>query len=327
MMGRQKRPMLITAAFVSDRLPPLSMHNSRDRINAHTVLAGQCAETTVSSVSRVLCANCLYVSGRQFGDRRPSLTYHVSHVVRMGAKIQVVGADASGHRALMQHAKTIRDLSMMEFPRNTRGVGYPPFALTSSDQPIATRVQRTGPQPTTIGLSNLCPKPFLQRRTRTSTGSAGFATEASVRRGTRYPELFTAQLAAAEHWPGRVLSLTSTRLATVVLLRIRPPRRVLLTAKFASTCNWGELTPEHSAVVTAKAPSVRIAGNHKGGSTVLAGALHWGVKCVTLRLHGEDSFHRAMPQAAATVLRRFRAYYTTQPPASTTVLFNGRSVA
>lgn len=95
----------------------------------------------------------------------PGLRCHVLHVVIVGAKKQVIGANTSGVVTAVQYPQPVGDGAVVQFPRYAMRVYR---AAVLADLAIPSVTTRACPLPTTIalGFTDSHPEPWRDRATR-----------------------------------------------------------------------------------------------------------------------------------------------------------------
>jgi hypothetical protein len=158
----------MTADYLGHGLPCVASHDALDRGASESVLKGESLDGDATSVEAG--SNLPHESGSQFVrsvqlttprcDRRSPLTSHVNGVVAVGAKEQVVGADAGRVIATMTDMEARRDRPMRELPRKSMRKDHATMCARNS---VAGLQSSQGPQPTPVPLDNPTPEPLGQR--------------------------------------------------------------------------------------------------------------------------------------------------------------------
>jgi len=95
-----------------------------------------------------------------------ALRRHISHVVFVGAKEQMIGADARGVVASVQNPQTIRDSAIVQLPRYAMHVYR---AAILANLPVSALITMAHPFPTLIGFVYSLPKPWRKWAARIGT--------------------------------------------------------------------------------------------------------------------------------------------------------------
>lgn len=150
--------------------PRFATHDQLNRCLAHAVSIGQCADiytvcTLLADASHIIvsqfCIAVLLTFRCLFGVLLAcgaALSRHIGHIVVMGAKKQVIGANTCRVIATMQHPQLTGNGAVMKFPRKPMSV-YRSVRSLETTVPIRSA---TFPQPTRFGFGNSQPEPLFR---------------------------------------------------------------------------------------------------------------------------------------------------------------------
>ena|ERR1051326_43361 len=116
-----------------------------------------------------------YLFRAQLGCVVTTFSHGITHVVEMRAQEKVVRSNACGSVASVTDLQAFRDCTVMQFPRVAGCETYTGFRVRKSA--LSRGVSAADPQPASVGLLNLQPKPlFDRRRIQTMPRKAAIAT-------------------------------------------------------------------------------------------------------------------------------------------------------
>jgi hypothetical protein len=146
-------------------LPTLATNNKANCGKAYGIFNRQ------GSPSLPACAsltNAADRSGGEFGlsvplaNRCALFPCGIGHVVRSGAKKEMIRSHARWIVAMVAYIHAFGDRSVRQFPSNS--MSAPGDGMANTDHAIAVIIPPRLPEPTRIGFLNLRPKAFFQRR-------------------------------------------------------------------------------------------------------------------------------------------------------------------